>query len=677
MPTGAAEATGTLATALAHTERLLASKPALAETQAQEILKSVPGHPEALLLLGAARRRGGNHEGALEVLRPLAKAQPRASAVHSELALALAAMNEADTAIAAMTTATRLMPQLGALWKDLGDQFSFAENTAAAFVAYGRHLEATKANPALIEAATALNENRLSVAEHLLRPYIKVNPGDVYALRMLAEVGARLGRIDDADAILARCLELAPGFTAARHNYAIMLHRQGKTREALEQVDLLVKHNGRSGAYLALKAAILSKSGEYTPAVEAYEEVLAALPEQGKIWMSYGHALKTMGRQRDSIAAYRRSISLLPAYGEAYWSLANLKTFRFDDAEIERMRRSLEQPDIAIDDRFHLHFALGKALEDRGAYAESFEHYRDGNALRRSVIDYNPNELHDHVLRSEALFTSAFFAERAGLGSTAPDPIFVVGLPRSGSTLVEQVLASHSAIEGTSELSNILTLAKRLSGKRRSEDPTRYPETVAPLNASQLNGLGEEYVEQTRIHRQLGRPFFIDKMPNNFAHTGIIHLILPNAKVIDVRRHPLACCFSVFKQHFARGQHFSYDLTEIGRYYADYVRLMAHYDAVLPGRVHRVIYEDLVADPELEVRRLLDYCGVPFEEGCLRFYENDRAVRTASSEQVRQPIFKEGLDQWQNYEAWLGPLKEALGDVLEAYPAVPAFGGKC
>lgn len=673
MSNGTAEATGSLATALAHTQRLLGTQPALAESQAQEILKAVPGHPEALLYLGAARRRLGDQDGALEVLRPLAKAQPKAGAIHAELALALGALNQADDAMKAMANAVRLRPDLGVAWKDLGDQFSFAENSPAAFLAYARHLEATKANPALLEAAAALNENKLSVAEHLLRPYLKTNPGDVYALRMLAEVGARLGRLEDADAILARCLELAPGFTAARHNYAIMLHRQGKTREALEQVDLLLKHNGRSGAYLALKAAILSKSGEYTPAVEAYEEVLAALPQQGKIWMSYGHALKTMGRQKESIAAYRRSIDLLPEYGEAYWSLANLKTFRFGDDEIARMRTALEQPSLAVDDRFHLHFALGKALEDRGAYADSFEHYRAGNALRRSVIDYDPAEVHDHVRRSEALFTPAFFAGRAGLGSKAADPIFVVGLPRSGSTLVEQVLSSHSAIEGTAELSNILTLAKRLSGKRRSDEPSRYPETVAPLNAFQLNGLGDEYIEQTRINRQTDRPFFIDKMPNNFAHTGLIHLILPNAKIVDVRRHPLACCFSGFKQHFARGQHFSYDLADIGRYYADYVRLMAHYDAVLPGRVHRVIYEDLVADPETEVRRLLDYCGVPFEESCLRFYENDRAVRTASSEQVRQPIFKDGLEQWKNYEPWLGPLKEALGPVLDAFPAVPEF----
>jgi hypothetical protein len=331
------------------------------------------------------------------------------------------------------------------------------------------------------------------------------------------------------------------------------------------------------------------------------------------------------------------------------------------------MEAQLARADIADEDRFHLHFALGKALEDAGLFERSFGHYRDGAALRRKAVDYDADNTTAHTARSKAVLTRAFFEARPDWGSTAPDPIFVVGLPRSGSTLIEQILSSHSAVEGTMELPDIISIARRLGGRTRRDQPSAYPEMLTDLDAEACRALGEEFIERTRIQRKLGRPFFIDKMPNNFAHVGLIHLILPRAKIIDARRHPLGCCFSAFKQHFARGQTFSYDLTELGRYYADYVDLMAHYDAALPGVVHRVIYERMVADPEGQVRALLDHCGLPFEPGCLKFYENDRAVRTASSEQVRRPIFTDGVDQWRSYEPWLDPLKAALGHSLDSW----------
>ncbi|HQP21181.1 MAG TPA: sulfotransferase, partial [Phenylobacterium sp.] len=358
--------------------------------------------------------------------------------------------------------------------------------------------------------------------------------------------------------------------------------------------------------------------------------------------------------------------------GEAWWSLANLKTFRFEAGDLAAIRAQLARGDLADEDRFHLEFALGKALEDAGDYGASFAAYAQGNALRRKSLDYDAEETHRAMLRSRALFTPDFLAARAGQGCEAPDPIFILGLPRAGSTLIEQILASHSMIEGTMELPDIPAIAKRLGARKAKDQESAYPEVLAELSAEELRALGEEYLERTRGQRKLGRPLFIDKMPNNFAHVGLIRLILPNAKIIDARRHPLGCCFSGFKQHFARGQGFTYDLTDLGRYYADYVALMAHFDAVAPGRVHRVIYERMVADPESETRALLDYCGLPFEDACLRFYENDRAVRTASSEQVRRPIFTDGLDQWRNFEPWLDPLKAALGSVLEAYPDAPA-----
>jgi predicted Zn-dependent protease len=664
---------GPLQTALAHTVRLLARDPALAEAQAREILKAAPGHPEAILLLARARRGQGDTAGALALLEPLAAGQPRAAVAHMDLGAVLGLLGRSAEAISALERAVELKPDLADAWRLLAEQKALAGDDAGAEAATARQIQASVSDPDLIEAATALGDGRLAVAERLLRAFLKRHPSDVTALRMLAEIGARLGRYEDAEALLARCLALAPTFDAARFNYATVLYRQGKPSQALAELEGLLTRQAENPNYRVLKAAALNHVGEHEASIDIYEALLSEYPQQPKGWMSYGHALKTVGRQADSIVAYRRSIEQAPSLGEAYWSLANLKTFRFEPADIAAMLGQLERDDISDQDRFHLQFALGKALEDAGDYEASFAHYAGGAALRRRSLDYDPDETRRQVERSKALLTKAFFERRAGMGCPAPDPIFIVGLPRAGSTLIEQILSSHSAVEGTMELPDVLALARQVGGGKIRGVEATYPAQLAELGPEALRALGEDFLDRTRIHRKLGRPFFIDKMPNNFQHIGLIHLMLPNARIIDARRHPLGGCFSAFKQHFARGQGFSYDLTDLGRYYADYVELMAHFDAVLPGRVHRVFYEDMVADPEGEVRRLLAYCGLPFEDGCLRFYENDRAVRTASSEQVRRPIFTEGVDQWRRYEPWLAPLKEALGPVLDAYPRVPDF----
>jgi len=524
-------------------------------------------------------------------------------------------------------------------------------------------IHASVGDPDLMRAAEALLDNELATAEHLLRPRLKEKPTDVAAIRMMAELAGRLGRYADAENLLRRALELAPAFGPARANLATVLVKQNRPAEAIEELDRLQGIDGE--AHRNLRAAALGRIGAYEEAIEIYQAVLARFPDQPKVWMSLGHVLKTVGRQESSIAAYRRAIGLAPGLGEVWWSLANLKTVVFCDGDIEEMARAFEAPGLGDEDRFHLHFALGKALEDQCDAKHSFAHYAEGNRLRRAGIDYDPQEIGDHVKACQTLFTAEFFAARAGQGCPAPDPIFILGMPRAGSTLIEQILASHSQVEGTMELPDLPALAKRLGGRRLRSDASAYPACLAGLPAAELAALGEEYLESTRVQRKTGRPYFIDKMPNNWAHVGLIRLILPNAKIIDARRDPLGCCFSNFKQHFARGQGFSYDQKELGTYYRDYVALMRHFDAVLPGHVHRLIYEDMVAEPEAEIRRLLDAVGLAFEPACLAFHENERAVRTASSEQVRRPINREGLDQWRPFEPWLGPLKEALGPALD------------
>jgi tetratricopeptide (TPR) repeat protein len=662
---------GTLEVALAHAEQLLVSQPRLAAEQAREILDAVPNHPAATLLLARACRRTSEVAEAVHLLERLAAAQPRWAAAQRELGLALGDAGRGEEAVAALRTAVRLQPTMADAWRTLGDHLYAMGDSAGADQAYANHVRNSTRDPRLLEPALALAEGRIAVAEPLLRSHLKQFPTDVAAIRMLAEIASRIGRYVDAENLLTRCLELAPGFKAARHNYALVLHRNNKPVEALAQIDTLLAAEPRSPSFRNLRANVLARIGEYDEAIRLYEQLLREYPLQGKVWLSYGHALKTAGRQDDSIAAYRKSIELEPRLGEAYWSLANLKTFRFAESDVAAMLAQLGRSDLTPEDRFHFHFSLGKAAEDSGDYAESFRHYAEGNRLRKEVVPYDSSTITENVRRSRALFSPEFFAARRGAGCAAPDPIFVVGLPRSGSTLVEQILSSHSAIEGTMELPDLIGIVKELSGRNRHSEVSKYPEVLESLAPEALRELGERYLRQTRIQRKTRAPYFIDKLPNNWAHVGLIQLMLPNAKIIDTRRHPLSCCFSGFKQHFARGQNFSYSLEDIGRYYADYVALMAHFDVVLPGRVHRVVYERMVDDTENEVRRLLDYCGLPFEEACLRFYENDRAVRTASSEQVRRPIFRDAVDHWRHYEPWLDPLKAALGPVLDTYPAAP------
>jgi len=513
-----------------------------------------------------------------------------------------------------------------------------------------------------MDAAAALHDNRLDVAERILKPYLKEDPFDAKAIRMLAELAARIGRWRDAENLLRRAVELAPSWTSARANLALVLGRTGRPAEAMALLDEILAEEPDGVGHWNLKAATLGRLGDFEQGIALYEDVLKRAPDQPRVWVSYGHMLKTVGRLADGIGAYRRAIALQPSMGEAWWSLANLKTVEFDEDDLSAMRKALDTKGLSEPDRFHLDFALGKALHDAGRPDEAFAHYAKGNALRLKSAPYDRTRISATVGRCIDAFTAEAFAARQG-GCDAPDAIFIVGMPRAGSTLVEQILSSHSLVEGTSELPDIPVLARR---------PGSYPDGILAASAEEREAFGEEYLKRAAVQRRTNRPFFIDKLPNNWLFVPFIRLVLPNAKIIDARRHPLGCCFSNFRQQFAKGQDFTYDLADLGQYYSDYVRLMAHVDTVLPGRVHRVIYERMVDDTEAEVRALLSYCGLEFEPQVLEFYKTERAVRTPSSEQVRRPIYRDATEEWRAYEEHLGPLNDALGSVLDAYPDAPA-----
>jgi Flp pilus assembly protein TadD len=566
--------------------------------------------------------------------------------------------------IDALREAARRAPADPGAWRALADACFRGGLPIEADAAYQRATLVAVNDPVLREAALALASNRLDIAERLIKPHLKAHPTDVAAIRMLAELAARIGRLEDAEALLMRAIELAPGFLAARQNMAMLQLRTHRVPEALAEAQALLEQEPDNPAFINLEGVALAKLGDYTDAALRFEAVLKRRPNNARIWLSYGHSLKTVGRSTESVDAYRRAIELQRTLGEAWWSLANLKSIRFEAADIEAMEGALQaSAGICDDDRLHLHFALGKAHEDAKAPQPAFGHYAAGNAIRAGQLHYDPRRVEALVAAAIEALDAAFFAARHPLGDPAPDPIFIVGMPRSGSTLVEQILASHSMVEGTHELPDLELVARGLGPGDSGYLSAGFVDGLARCEPDQLAMLGAQYLKATRVYRKTGRPLFIDKMPNNWLFVPMIRLILPNAKIVDARRGAMACCFSNFKQHFARGQGYTYRLDHLARYYTAYVRLMSHIDRVLPGAVHRVNHEDMVADTDAQVRLLLDALGLPFEAACLRFWETERAVQTASSEQVRRPIFRDGIDQWRDFDPFLGELRAGLGDL--------------
>jgi predicted Zn-dependent protease len=671
----AAAAAGTVEAALAHAASLLGDQPELALARAEAILRQARGLPPAEFLACQALRRLGKPKAALSRLSALAARQPRVPAVMWELAQAASEAGDGKQAIAALESLVRQQPAVAGGWFLLAKELRAAGRTEDAWRADLSGVHACSRDPELLEAAVAMNEARLDDGAAILEARLQRSPDDPAASRLLGEINWRRGDMTKALALVERAVQLTPGFDLARDFLIRLLIQNNRLREALEHAEVLGASPMKTPGSDLIKASVLVRLGDQAQAIEIYEALLAQKPDQPQVWQNLGHARKTLGRQADAIHAYRQAVTHQPTMGEAWWSLANLKTVKLGAEDIAAMERALAslEPDRASrqEDIFHLHFSLGKAFEDAKDYAASFSHYDRGNRLRRTTLRHDAGDFSAEVAATANTFTAALIAGSGAGGYPAPDPIFVVGLPRSGSTLVEQILSSHSQVEGTMELPEMMMIASRLQSRVDQGEFADFRAMVTALTPADRLRLGEEYIDRTRVHRQTSRPLFVDKMPNNWQHVGLIKLILPNAKIVDARRHPLSCGFSAWKQHFARGQTFSYDLADLGRYYRDDVGLMAAYDAAAPGAVHRVIYEDMVANTETEVRRLLGHLGLPFEQACLEFYNNDRAVRTASSEQVRQPIFTDGIEQWKNYEAWLGPLVEALGPVLDAYPAAP------
>lgn len=630
----------------------------------RNVISQNPAHHEALYTLAVAQRFGKDPSAALSTLEVLHGAAPSYGRAWQERGHCLRDLGRADDAFSAYQAAITHNGALAASWRMLAELHRSAGRDAQADFAESQFTYLSTLPPDLQSVASLIQEGKLSRAETICRGFLQREGHHVEAMRLLAEIGLRFNAYDDAEFLLESAKILEPDNVSAQYDYAKVLRKRQKFEQALAEAKELRAKEPGNPEFEMLYANENLAVGNFDEAMDTYQSLLQVMPNNPGINLTYGHALKTVGRQEEAVAAYRQAYQVRKDCGDAFWSLANLKTYRFSDAELAQMREQEAASTVALADRYHLCFALGKALEDRQSFKDSFGYYERGNRLKREELKYDPQRLEDEMQRQRDHVTTDLLARFVGSGSAAPDPIFIVGLPRAGSTLLEQILASHSQVEGTMELPNILALSHRLDHRRMRNEEPEYPANLQELTREELAGFGDDYVRDTRVYRKKGTPFFIDKMPNNFRHIGLIHMILPNAKIIDARRSAMGCCFSGFKQLFAEGQEFTYGLQEVGRYYRDYVALMDHWDVVLPGKVLRVRYEDVVDDLETQVRRLLDFCGLSFEEACINFHQTERAVRTASSEQVRQPIFKSGVDQWENYSPFLDPLRDVLGPEL-------------
>jgi tetratricopeptide (TPR) repeat protein len=630
----------------------------------QRLLDIDPKNSEALYTLAVAFRLQKRFDDALAMTRDLITLTPANGRAHQEMAHCLRDMGDLDGALSAYQDAVARNNALLGSWQMLERLHLQADREVAADFASAQVEYLSSLPPQLLTVASLIQEGKMYKAEQLCRHFLQTQGHHVEGMRFLAQIGMSFNVHDEAEFLLESAVVLEPDNVGAHFDYVGTLQKRQKFAEALEQARLLRAKEPENAQFDMLYANQNLAVGNFDAALGIYGSRAKEMPNNPGIHLTLGHALKTTGQQQEAIAAYTRAYQIKPDFGDAYWSLANLKIYKFDEDQIASMREREAASSIQLADRYHLCFALGKALEDHGRHEDSFAYYERGNRLKREEVGYDWRRITKEIDRQIEHCTDTLFADKAGAGCLAKDPIFILGLPRAGSTLLEQILASHSQVEGTMELPNILALAHKLGGRRRIDEEPEYPANLGELTAEELTEFGEAFIKDTMIHRKTGTPFFIDKMPNNFRHIGLIHLILPNAKIIDARRSAMGCCFSGFKQLFAEGQEFTYGLKEVGHYYSDYVRLMDHWDRILPGKVLRVRYEEVVADLDKQVRRLLGFCGLPFEDACLNFHQTERAVRTASSEQVRQPIYQTGVDQWENFSPWLDPLREVLGPEL-------------
>lgn len=630
-----------------------------AEAKADALLAANPGHGDALYMRAVCQRYSNKLEEALLTLTDLQRRFPLFGRAFQEEGHLRLQRKELEPALVAFQTATRLNPALLASWRALAELFKANGQTQEANQTNLQLQRLQQLPRPLLAAMDLVSQGKLLKAEDICRRFLQKNPTHIEGMRQLADIGVKLGVLDDAEFLLESAVKIDPSSIAAQIDYVQVLRKKQRFADALAAAKLLLSKEPNSPQLQSLYAVVCMQTGDFDEALDFFERVLARLPGDASTLTSKGHALKTVGKFDDAVDAYRGALLAQPKHGEAYFSLSNLKTYQFTDAEMDAMHKQEQNPLLAPKDRAYLCFALGKAYEDREDYALAFNFYEEGNRIKKAESRYDADQISEELKLQTEICTKGFFEQHGAVGHTAADPIFILGLPRAGSTLLEQILSSHSQVDGTLELPNILSLSHRLRRGIEGISTRGYPEILSELTPEHFASFGEEFIRDTQVHRA-GAPFFIDKMPNNFRHIGLIKLILPNAKIIDARREPMSCCFSGFKQLFAEGQDFTYSLQDIGQYYQDYVALMDHWDQVLPGTVLRVQHEDVVADLKGQVKRMLDYCELPFEQACIDYHKTERNVRTPSSEQVRQPIFTTALEQWRNFEPYLEPLKSAL-----------------
>ena len=631
----------------------------------QTLLKSQPNDPDALYMSAVCLRYTKQYQNALDTLARLKSVQPEHGRAHQEEGYNQRALGDKDKALKAFDRACFYNPALEASYR-ARIEFHTAGGDRTRLTHVQEQLKQLLALPKpLIAVVDLISMGKLLRAEELCRAFLKKIPHHIEAMRLLADIGMRLGILEDAELLLHSASLLAPDNIPVHIDYIQVLRKRQHHLKAQEQAKLLLAREPKNPQFQSLFAVQCMQSGQFDEALATFEEVLKVLPNDPITLTSKGHALKTKGESASAIASYQQSIVAYPRHGEAYFALANLKTYRFSDAEVEQMLALQQDDNLSFMERVHLCFALGKAFEDNKNIEQAFSFYVQGNHLKKSQSRYDADQVTNELELQHKHVTAKLLLEKKDFGHASPDPIFIVGMPRAGSTLIEQILSSHSQVDGTLELPNVLSLSQKL--RRHSIEGTvpGYPQILEQLDAKELAQFGKDFIEDTKIHRQ-GAAFFIDKMPNNFRHLGLIKMMLPNAKIIDARRNPLDCCFSAFKQLFAEGQEFSYSLADVGQYYRDYIKLMAHWDEVLPGFVLRVNNEDVIDDLEGQVRRMLDFCGLTFEQTCLDFHNTQRNVRTPSSEQVRKPVNSAGVGQWRKYDTYLEPLKLSLGNELTA-----------